>query len=163
MKTQAALHLKKENFKFSCAHFLIFDELRAEKLHGHNYRVQVEVGLPDSASFKQKGYFLDFSDFKKFIKAQCDILDEHVILPRLHPEIKTSLEGNSLKLEFRERKYMFPKEEVHLLPLTNTSVEQLSQYLCEIIFKEYASTSIRYIEVFVEETSGQGASFTINA
>lgn len=162
MKTHAALHLKKENFKFSCAHFLIFDEQRAEKLHGHNYRVQVEVGLPDSLSFKQKGYFLDFSEFKRFIKAQCDLLDEHVILPKLHPEIKTSIEGNSLKLEFRERKYMFPKEEVHLLPLTNTSVEQLSQYLCEIIFKEYASTSIRYIEVFVEETSGQGASFTIN-
>lgn len=161
-KTQSYLHLKKQNFKFSVAHFLIFDEKHAERLHGHNYMVQVKVGLPDESQYRQKGYFLDFNDFKKFIKQQCDVLDEHIVLPKLHPDIQVKVEGDSMRVHFRERKYMFPVSEVHLLPMTNTSVEQLSKYLCEIIFNHFAKSGIEFLEVLVEETAGQGASFTIN-
>ena len=35
--------LAKEDFKFSAAHFTLFPGGRAELLHGHNYRVRVEL------------------------------------------------------------------------------------------------------------------------
>ena len=38
-----AIFLEKEYFKFSAAHFLIFPDGTAERLHGPNYRVMVEI------------------------------------------------------------------------------------------------------------------------
>jgi hypothetical protein len=38
-----SIELEKESFKFSAAHFLIFPDGSAERLHGHNYRVFVEI------------------------------------------------------------------------------------------------------------------------
>ena len=40
-----AIRVEKENLKFSSAHFLIFEDGTAERLHGHNYRVAVELSL----------------------------------------------------------------------------------------------------------------------
>lgn len=161
LQIESSLHLKKQNFKFSSAHFLIFDEQNAEKLHGHNYQVQVEIGLPQEQEFKNKGYFLDFNEFKSFIKKQCDFLDEHVLLPKDNSEIQTTVQGASLRVQFRDRIYLFPKEEVILLPMVNTSVEQLSKYLCEIFFVKFKDSGLKFIRVYVEETQGQGASFCI--
>ena len=38
-----SIDIQKEAFKFSAAHFLIFPDGSAERLHGHNYRVYVEI------------------------------------------------------------------------------------------------------------------------
>src|SRR5690242_4697931 len=38
-----SIDIYKEYFKFSAAHFLIFPDGSAERLHGHNYRVYVEI------------------------------------------------------------------------------------------------------------------------
>ena len=40
------LALAKEDFKFSVAHFTLFGPERAETLHGHNYRVAIELTGP---------------------------------------------------------------------------------------------------------------------
>lgn len=162
VKSSTALVLAKQNFKFSSAHFLIFDEKRAEMLHGHNYRVRVRLGLPSAAAFEKEGYHIDFTVFKEFIKSVCDEWDEHVLLPAQNTEIKVSKFGSSLEVNFRDRRYVFPKNEVCLLPITNTSVEQLSRLLSEKIFSEFSSRGLRFVEVLVEETAGQGASFKIS-
>lgn len=130
-------------------------------LHGHNYRVRVRFGLPSDESFEKLGYHIDFTFFKKFIKAVCDEWDEHILLPALHPDIKATTQGKSLEVLFRDRRYVFPKNEVHMLPVTNTSVEQLSRLLAEKISNEFSSRRLSFIEVSVEETAGQAASFRI--
>jgi 6-pyruvoyltetrahydropterin/6-carboxytetrahydropterin synthase len=152
------LHLYKQNFKFSSAHFLIFDSKSAEKLHGHNYQVRVEIGVPTEAELSARGYFIDFNVFKKYIKARLDQWDEMVLLPADHPEMKTSKKSPSLEVHFRDRFYVFPENEVHLLKVTNTSVEQLSRILAEDFFREFQKYQVSKIEVWVEETLGQSAS-----
>lgn len=153
------LHLYKQNFKFSSAHFLIFDEKNAEKLHGHNYQVSVEIqGPPDSGNLDGKGFYIDFNVFKKAIKARLDLWDEMVLLPAKQPEMKIQKKNNSLEVTFRDRFYVFPENEVCLLPVTNTSVEQLSRLLAEEFFQIFKVHQIRQIKVMVEETPGQGAS-----
>ncbi len=153
------LHLYKQNFKFSSAHFLIFDETHAEKLHGHNYMVSVEVkGPPDSANLDGKGFYIDFNVFKKAIKARLDLWDEMVLLPAKHSDMKIQKKNHSLEVHFRDRFYVFPENEVCLLPVTNTSVEQLSRLLAEEFFQNFKVHQIREITVMVEETPGQGAS-----
>lgn len=156
------LHLYKQNFKFSSAHFLIFDEQSAEKLHGHNYRVQVEISGPPADEMLEKGFFVDFNVFKKTIKASLDRWDEMVLLPAKHPDMKFTSLSPSLEVRFRDRFYVFPENEVQLLPVTNTSVEQLSRLLAEKFFADFQGHGVTWLKVQVEETPGQAASTTVS-
>jgi 6-pyruvoyltetrahydropterin/6-carboxytetrahydropterin synthase len=155
------LHLAKQNFKFSSGHFLIFDDLNAEKLHGHNYQVQVHIAVPEEVDLAKTGYFVDFSEFKKVIKAQLDLWDEHVLLPELHKDMKIVKRESNYDIHFRDRFYSLPQNEVVLLPVTNTSVEQLSRILAESFFKKFHQFNVKKIEVYVEETQGQSASTVV--
>lgn len=158
------LHLYKQNFKFSSAHFLIFDEKNAEKLHGHNYQVAVEIEVPpETQQAKARGYFIDFNVFKKYIKARLDHWDEMVLLPAKQPDMKFTHKSPSLEVRFRDRFYVFPENEVHLLPVTNTSVEQLSGLLAQDFFNEFKQYGVLKISVKVEETQGQAASTFVRA
>jgi len=156
MKT-TTLHLHKQNFKFSSAHFLIFDDQKAEMLHGHNYQVAVDLKVP-AGMMSERGYFVDFNVFKKYIKERLDLWDEHILLPEQQPEMRFQKEGTGLHVHFRERHYLFPQNEVVLLPLTNTSVEQLSNLLASDFLNSFKSFGVRQVRVRVEETRGQGAS-----
>jgi 6-pyruvoyltetrahydropterin/6-carboxytetrahydropterin synthase len=152
------LHLAKQNFKFSAAHFLIFDEKHAEKLHGHNYQVKVDIKAPADEAQHSEGYFMDFNVFKKFIKARLDEWDEIVLLPQKHPDMKFNATEKSLEVTFRDRFYVFPRNEVILLPVTNTSVENLSKILADEFYAEFQKYGVQKVRVSVEETRGQGAS-----
>ena len=154
------LHLAKENFKFSSAHFLIFNESEAEMLHGHNYQVKVDIVCPDHKAQQQLGYFIDFNIFKKIIKAKLDLWDEHIILPARHPDMKykLSLDGKNYEIHFRDRYYSLPQQEVIWLEINNTSVEQLSLLLAQEFHKAFHSYQVEKVRVLVEETKGQSAS-----
>ncbi|MBX2986364.1 MAG: 6-carboxytetrahydropterin synthase [Bdellovibrionaceae bacterium] len=159
--SRTTLHLAKQNFKFSAAHFLIFDEKSAEKLHGHNYQVTVDLEVAGEADLAGRGFFVDFNVFKKFIKARLDQWDEVVLLPEKHTDMKFRREGSSLEVRFRDRFYVFPANEVILLPVTNTSVEQLSRLLAEEFHAAFKDQHVARVRVSVEETRGQGASTSI--
>jgi 6-pyruvoyltetrahydropterin/6-carboxytetrahydropterin synthase len=158
MKSTTTLHLAKQNFKFSSGHFLIFDHQLAEKLHGHNYSVKFEIETSDAAEFKAQGYWIDFNVLKKMIKAQLDLWDEHVLLPKLHPDMKITSENKNYQIHFRDRFYSLPQNEVVLLPVRNTSVEELSRLLAEELLTQMKPLGVKTLQVLVEETAGQGAS-----
>lgn len=157
METTTLL-LQKQNFKFSAAHFLIFNEKRAERLHGHNYQVKVDITVPSEANLMKQGYFIDFNVFKKIIKTRLDEWDEIVLLPKNHPDMIFKEKGVSLEVSFRDRYYVFPKNEVLLLPITNTSVEQFSRLLASEFYQQFKKFGVQRVRVSVEETRGQGAS-----
>ncbi|MES3039350.1 MAG: 6-carboxytetrahydropterin synthase [Bdellovibrionota bacterium] len=154
---QTTLLLSKENFKFSSGHFLIFDDQRAERLHGHNYQVKVEITIPPEKNLMDQGYFVDFNVFKKYIKDRLDQWDEFVLLPKNHKDMKFREEGPSLHINFRDRYYVLPKNEVVLLPVINTSVEQLSRILAEDFYQAFKLYKVTKVLVSVEETKGQAA------
>lgn len=153
-----SLHLYKQNFKFSSAHFLIFDQKSAEKLHGHNYYVKVDFEFAGQTT-PESGFMVDFGVLKKQIHARLMEWDEMVLLPGKNPEIKTELKGPTLEVRFRERFYAFPANEVHLLPITNTSVENLSKLLATEFLQKFKVHGVTALTVSVEETAGQSGSF----
>ena len=166
------LHLAKENFKFSSAHFLIFDSKSAEMLHGHNYQVRVDITGPaesDDTDIKnnnsQMGYFVDFNVLKKTIKSRLDQWDEHVLLPAKHPDMKykVSVDGKNYDIHFRDRFYSLPINEVIWLEINNTSVEQFSKILANEFYQAFKKFNIRKICVEVEETRGQSASTSVDS
>lgn len=162
-QAQCTLHLAKQNFKFSSAHFLIFDDKSAEMLHGHNYQVRVDLQC-ESRDGVNPGYAVDFNVLKKAIKEQCDLWDEHILLPEKHPDMKYHISQNGLNYEihFRDRFYSFPINETIWLPVNNTSVENLSALLAKILFKKFQGLGIKKMRVMVEETRGQSASATVS-
>lgn len=160
MSEKLTLKVYKEYFDFSAAHFLIFDSKRAERLHGHNYQVRVEMES-EPGSLNEYGFFIDFTEIKKTVKALMKGLNEYVLLPEKCPEMKFEEKGPSLHVHFRDRYYVFPRNEVILMPLINTSVEGFSKWITEELGKVYFSQGVAFIQVEVEETSGQAASFRL--
>lgn len=150
-----AIRVEKEHLKFSAAHFLIFADGSAERLHGHNYRVAVEL---EAASLAH-GVVADFRLVKQCLGAILAPLDERFLVPDLHPSLTIARDGDEITLRLGRRRYVLPADEVHVLPIPNTSSECLAEHLAAellAMLRERApGTSWARLTVEVEETSGQ--------
>src|SRR5258706_14510115 len=151
--------ITKQDLVFAAAHFITFAGHRCETLHGHNYRagVIVEGGLEHDSWF-----VLDFSAVKKLMRRLTDELDHRVLLPRDNPNLTISEENGSVRGAFDgQPRYVFPARDCVILPIPNTTVEMLSQYLAGRVRSELAVGSVRpkTIEIEVEENFGQSASY----
>lgn len=151
-----AIHMHKEYFKFSCAHFLIFPDGSKERLHGHNYHVDAEI----EGQLTDRGLVIDFILVKPVIRELCDGLDEHWIVPGEHPElvVKAGDDGHS-EVSYRECRYRVPSDEVIVLPINNTSAENLATWLGrELVSRiqdRFGRTQIEKLRLAVSEASGQ--------
>lgn len=152
------IHLAKEPFKFSCSHFTILSAEHAERLHGHNYQMRVNLSL--SQVDPKLGMAFDFNAVKPRIRMICDELDERILLPSQSPYLKISEDGPSLKVVFNQKTYVFPVEDCLRLPLTNVTSEELARYVCERLVVALKDQQFwTAVEVEVEETRGQSVSF----
>ena len=151
-----AIHMHKEYFKFSCAHFLIFPDGSKERLHGHNYHVDAEI----EGQLTDKGIVIDFILVKPVIRELCDWLDEHWLLPGEHPElqIKERDDGHT-DVVYRDARYLVPTDETIVLPINNSSAENLATWfgreLLSRIEDRFGITQVRKLRVSVSETDGQ--------
>lgn len=152
------VHLAKEPFKFSCSHFTILSSEHAERLHGHNYQMRVDVELEKVDP--KLGMAFDFNEIKPMIRMICTELDERILLPSESPYLKIENDGAQLSVSFNKKNYVFPSEDCLILPLSNITSEELARYACERLSTAMKAqqfwTSIR---VEVEETRGQSVSF----
>ncbi len=151
-----AIQIDKEYLKYSAAHFLIFPDGSAERLHGHNYRVYCEVGGPLS----EFGLVLDFQKTKPLIRELVDQLDERWLIPGEHRELTwNEREDGVVEVRYRERYYAAPKEDIRILPINNTSVENMAAWLGRqlkaSIERNFPEVTIDQIMFAVEENPGQ--------
>ncbi|MFO1055264.1 MAG: 6-carboxytetrahydropterin synthase [Planctomycetota bacterium] len=156
MKQTWSIQIHKDYLKFSAAHFLIFPDGSAERLHGHNYKVWVEVETPLDAH----GLVINFKLIKPIIREIVDSLDEYVIIPGRHPVLTcVELGDGQSEIRYRERRYLIPTAEIRVLPITNSSAENLASYVADRLRERLAERmpDVRptRIEVGVEETPGQ--------
>ena len=79
--------IRGDEFKFCCAHFVSYAGFR-ERLHGHNYTVEVEATGDMSID---DGYVIDFGILKKSIREICKSLNEKVIVPTKSSTLKISV------------------------------------------------------------------------
>ena len=151
-----SIEIEKEYFKFSAAHFLIFPDGSAERLHGHNYRVFVEI----EAALTRFGLVMDFVQVKPVVRELVDELDEHWLVPGEHPEVQLERrEDGVLELRYRERYYAAPVEDVVVLPINNTSAENFASWLGRELMRRlserFQDVVVQNLRLAVEETSGQ--------
>lgn len=151
-----SITISKEYFKFSAAHFLIFPDGSSERLHGHNYRVQCEV----EARLTRFGLVLDFKEVKPVVRQLCDELDEHWLIPGEHAELRYHhREDGVTEVRYRGLYYAAPTGDVIVLPINNTSSENLATWfgreLRQRITKRFEDLDMVRLRVSIEETSGQ--------
>lgn len=155
MKKSWSVRVYKEAFNFCSAHFLIFADGTREELHGHNYRVWVEVDGP----LGDDDMVLDFMYLKPLVKKVCDSIDHRMILPRDNPFLELREDGGQLIAVQGDDHFSFPRRDVIVLPLRNTSTERLAEWACGRIREELERTvpadKLDRIRVSVEESSGQ--------
>ena len=151
-----SIELEKEYFKFSAAHFLIFPDGSAERLHGHNYRVFVEV----DATLSEHGLVIDFKEIKPVVRELLDSLDERFLIPGEHSVLTHSVrEDDVCEIRYLDRYYAAPAEDVLVMPMNNTSSENLASWIgrevLSLLTKRFGEVKTRELRVAVEETSGQ--------
>ena len=156
-----SISIAKDYLKFSAAHFLIFPDGTAERLHGHNYKVFVDV----HTDLDQHGLVVNFKEIKPLVREVCDELDEHLLIPGEHPVLTAVRVGAQMEIRYRERRYLIPAEEVIVLPIGNTSAENLAAWfgrtLRERMAAKWASLRVRQLSIGIEETPGQRGTWTM--
>ena len=149
------VHVEKDYLKFNAAHFIAYKGFR-EALHGHNYRVSVEV----EGALGPQGYVLDFGIVKDVAKRVCNRLNEKTLIPAHSDCLSIGEDGTQVVLRYEQDEFRIPKSDCLMLPIVHSSAEELAQYLAGEIRRELATegiAGITAIEVGVAETPGQAA------
>ena len=150
------LRLAKEDFAFAAAHFTLFADQPAERLHGHNYRVRVELS---GVELDDHGFLLPVAGLKARIRAVCAALDERILIPEKSRLLELRYENDAIAVSLGTRPYRFPRDEVALLPVPNVTIEALAQHVWAELAPSLAGTQVLRLRVEVEETAGQSAAF----
>ena len=151
-----SVRLDKEHHVFSAAHFITFNGDVCERLHGHNYRVAVEVEGP----LDENQYVIDFIALRDELKTITDELDHHVLLPTSHPLIRVTAGEAEVEAVFTPdgRRWIFPRGDCVLLPVSNTTAELLAQYIGQRLLaaiERRTGLKPASLEVAVDENHGQ--------
>ncbi len=146
------LELSRSDIGFSAAHFSIVDG-RSERLHGHNYRVSMRA----HGALRLDGTLIDFDLLKQSLRMVCSELDEHMLVPTLSPALDVREEAHEVVVHEGVRRFVFPRNDVRLLPIVNTTCECLAEYLLREVRAGLGAWPLQ-LELHVEETPGQGAS-----
>ena len=81
MKTHK-IHLRNDSLTFSSAHFITFSDGNCEALHGHDFRLSVEL---ESELDPVGKYVLDFTQLQHTVREILGELDHKVLLPGESP------------------------------------------------------------------------------
>lgn len=128
------MYFLKTEQSFDSAHFLKGYEGKCKNLHGHRWRVVVEVQSGKLSEDKQtRGMVIDFGELKNTLKKICDHLDHSLIYEAgsLKPATVAALTEEDFRLI-----------EVPFRP----TAENLSRYIYEWIWKE--GYSVHRVEVY---------------
>jgi 6-pyruvoyltetrahydropterin/6-carboxytetrahydropterin synthase len=151
-----SIRLAKEDFKFSSAHFTLFADGPAELLHGHNYRVEVEL---EGEQLDRAGLLLDIAAVKRRIRERCARLDERTLLPEKSRAVQLTPRGGQLEVGVEGRSYVLPAADVVRLPLENVSMELLARMLWEEIAEVLTGSRVETLTLTLHETAAQSCSY----
>lgn len=150
------VRVTKDDLVFSAGHFITFNGGECERIHGHNWRVAVEVDGP----LDENDYVFDFIALRDLTRALVAELDHRMLLPDRSPHILVTDDGSNLECRYKDRRWSFPKDECVVLPITNTTTELIADYLGTRLRTALADRGLPLPEamrVSVEENFGQWA------
>ncbi len=152
------VRVTKDYLVFCSGHFISYEGDKCERLHGHNYRAAVEVEGDLDGNF----YVFDFIALKNRTMAITDELDHRMMLPTGNPHIRVEAGPRSVQVRYRDREWVFPREDCVLLPIENTTAELLARYIAQRLLgdlQQHHGFRPAAMRVEVEESFGQSATY----
>lgn len=152
------VRVTKDHLVFCSGHFISYAGHQCERLHGHNYRATVEVEGPLDENF----YVFDFIALKQRTKEITDELDHHMLLATANPVIKVEEQSGRVRVTYRDREWIIPREDCVLLPIENTTAELIARYIAGRLadaLRTRHNFSPIVLRVEVEENVGQSATY----
>jgi 6-pyruvoyltetrahydropterin/6-carboxytetrahydropterin synthase len=158
MAERYKVRVTKDHLVFCSGHFISYEGDRCERLHGHNYRTAVEIEGGLDANY----YVFDFIALKNLLKTITDYLDHRMMLPTRNPHIRVQEQARSIHVQYRDREWLFPRDDCVLLPIENTTAELLARYIAQRLLEDLRKQhhfEPETLRVEVEENIGQSATF----
>ena len=156
MNDSVTIRLAKENMKFSAGHFTIFSASERERLHGHNFRVELDI----EARMLGNGMCFDYGIYKARVVALCRELNEWTILPTRSPHLRIEEDGEHVHAHFNGQRIPFLRGDVLLLPIENATLEEFAYWFLQRLCEDrdaLRAHAIAAIEVRVFSGPGQSA------
>lgn len=147
--------VRKRHISFSSSHFVVEGD-KCESLHGHNYRVSVEL----EGSMDEVGYVMDFTKLKNTLREIISPLDHKILIASQNPSLKMIKIEEGMEVTLKEKKYLFPIHECVILPIPNCTAEHIAAYILARLASTLHDGNVRNvsrIRVGVEESEGQWA------
>lgn len=160
MDVTRRITVERNRLRFAAAHFATFGGA-CEGLHGHNYDVTVEL----EGSLTDDSWVWDFGQVKRATKALADELDHKFLLQRESRYLGITEHPAEWEVRFQEKRYVFPKEDVAVLPIDNSTAERIAEWFAGGLlryFDEAGATTITKLTVGIEEMPGQAGWYTVN-
>jgi 6-pyruvoyltetrahydropterin/6-carboxytetrahydropterin synthase len=158
MSERFTVRVTKDYLVFCAGHFITYHGGECECLHGHNYRVATEVDGP----LDENLYVFDFIALKNLMRSLTDELDHKMLVPMRSELIGVEQRERSIRLAFRDKEWVFPKEDCVLLSIEKTTAELLAKYLSAKL-RDALRDRHRFvpdaIRMEVEESFGQTARY----
>jgi 6-pyruvoyltetrahydropterin/6-carboxytetrahydropterin synthase len=150
------VRVSNDSLVFSAAHFITFAGGVCEELHGHDFRVAVEVGGP----LDENRYVVDFVALQAALEKIVSELDHRLLLPTEHPRIRVTVDEGEVEARFEDRRWVLPRGDCVLLPIANTTSELLARQIGirlrdELRAEGHIEPEIMRVEV--SESSGSSA------
>ncbi|MFZ5832313.1 MAG: 6-pyruvoyl trahydropterin synthase family protein [Planctomycetota bacterium] len=157
------VRLTGDDLMFSAAHFISFGSEHCERLHGHNYRVVAEVSGPLDGD----ALVVDFVALKQLLREELADLDHRVLLPTQseHFTLHDDRERDEVTVAFGARRWVFPRGDCALLPVSNTTAESTARLLARSLFEKIrrrTQARVEHVRVEVCESSGCAAACEVS-
>ncbi len=142
--------------RFSACHFIPRHE-KCSRLHGHSYIVRLRL----EGDIGAEGMIMDFVVLKKALKAMIDELDHKTLLPTESSDVKLDVTETSVEAVSCGKRYVFPREDVVLLEIPNTTAEEMSKMMTRRIVSEIEfPDNVASVSIGLDEERGQTAWYT---
>lgn len=128
----ASIEIEKSYLHFSAAHFTIFSATNRERLHGHNWRIAVEI----TGHVDENGLLFDYAIYKEILKNLCYQFDEYTLIAERSPFLDISSDENYHHVTHNGITQPLLKTDTILLPIENVTIESLAYYFLEEMIKD---------------------------
>jgi len=127
MTRLSTIEIEKQYLHFSAAHFTIFSAQERERLHGHNFRLAVEI----TGEIDSNGLCFDYAIYKKILKDLCHQYDEYTLIAKESPYLQITEDDDFYFVKHNDRTQPLLKTDTILLPVKNVTIEELSHYFLQ--------------------------------
>lgn len=159
MEITRRVTVERNRLHFAAAHMATFAG-ECEPLHGHNYQLIIEL----EGELDDDSWVWDFGDLKQATKTIADELDHKFLLQRESRVLTIAETEESWEVSFKERRFTFPKSDVAVLPIDNTTAERLAEWVGNRLWEYLAGKAqapLFALTVGVEEMPGQAGWYSI--